>query len=203
MKNLIFFTLIFVSGLATAAPEIPAFSQVSATVYRGGRPLDDGMVYLSQVVGIKTDINLQGGDIASSDPVTAAIVAWWEPGETAENIANEKHMAEDVLKMNFVSAPLNSMAEVSADEDVEIDRVLAVMADPTMQPVFVHCEHGVDRTGLIVALYRVKYEGVEIEKAHDEWVAHGHSGLAAYFTGNLDTYFYQKAATLHVGKNGA
>jgi tyrosine-protein phosphatase SIW14 len=32
---------------------------------------------------------------------------------------------------------------------------LKVVADPHNQPVFVHCQHGADRTGMMVAAYRI------------------------------------------------
>lgn len=36
---------------------------------------------------------------------------------------------------------------------------LAIATDPENQPVLVHCEHGADRTGLMVAAWRVAVEG--------------------------------------------
>lgn len=35
-------------------------------------------------------------------------------------------------------------------------------------PVLIHCQHGADRTGLVVALYRVVYQGWSKEQALDE-----------------------------------
>lgn len=39
------------------------------------------------------------------------------------------------------------------------EQVLALVSDPQMQPVYIHCNLGRDRTGLIAAIYRVRYEG--------------------------------------------
>ena len=56
-------------------------------------------------------------------------------------------------------------------------------------PVYIHCEHGADRTGLLAALYRVKVQGWAPEDAKTEWEAHGHNCLSRIFTGYLDDYF--------------
>ncbi len=47
-------------------------------------------------------------------------------------------------------------------------QVLKVLTDPANQPVVVHCKHGADRTGLVVALYRVIVQGWSKEKALKE-----------------------------------
>lgn len=38
---------------------------------------------------------------------------------------------------------------------------------------YVHCLSGVDRTGFIIAVYRMKIQGWDFERAHDEWVKLG------------------------------
>ena len=40
-------------------------------------------------------------------------------------------------------------------ERAEIIRFLRIATDKRLQPVFVHCQHGADRTGLMCAVYRV------------------------------------------------
>jgi protein tyrosine/serine phosphatase len=41
----------------------------------------------------------------------------------------------------------------------DIDRFLAILADPSNHPVLVHCRNGVDRTGYMLGLYRVQVQG--------------------------------------------
>ncbi|GAC1352031.1 MAG: hypothetical protein NVS3B20_02370 [Polyangiales bacterium] len=43
-------------------------------------------------------------------------------------------------------------------EDEDIARALRIIHDPGSQPVFVHCQHGADRTGVTVAAYRIVEE---------------------------------------------
>jgi protein tyrosine/serine phosphatase len=89
--------------------------------------------------------------------------------------------------------PMSSIADVTGSEAHRIDEVLDLMDDPKAQPVFVHCEHGVDRTGLVVALYRVKYQNWDIEAAHREMVAMGHNTWHQIFNHEMDDYYYAKA----------
>lgn len=44
-------------------------------------------------------------------------------------------------------------------EEEDVLAFLAVVADPRNQPVFVHCRYGVDRTGMMVAVYRIVVQG--------------------------------------------
>ena len=60
-----------------------------------------------------------------------------------------------------VSVPATGLAWVeipmwtwAPDED-QVLEFLLVATDPARQPVFVHCAHGADRTGVMYALYRV------------------------------------------------
>lgn len=53
------------------------------------------------------------------------------------------------------------------DED-ELIEALRILRDPARQPVLVHCKHGADRTGMIVALHRILFEGWTKADAIDE-----------------------------------
>lgn len=164
------------------------FSKVNEGVYRGARLTSVEAVQYLKSLNIKNVINLQGGDLDSDIGV---IIPWAEPGERPEVIAQEKATALS-LGLGFLHAPLNSLEAITKDEDKAIDEVLAFMNNKNNQPVFIHCEHGADRTGLLVALYRVKYEGANVEAARAEWIKNGHNKLHRIFTGGLDEYYYAK-----------
>ena len=44
-------------------------------------------------------------------------------------------------------------------EDEDVLTFLKIVTDPDNQPVFVHCREGVDRTGMMVAAYRIIVQG--------------------------------------------
>ena len=44
-------------------------------------------------------------------------------------------------------------------EDKETVRFLQIVTDPQRTPVFVHCQHGADRTGTMCAIYRIAVQG--------------------------------------------
>ena len=50
-------------------------------------------------------------------------------------------------------------------EDEDTIRFLKVVRDPENHPVFVHCMHGADRTGCVVAAYRILEEDWSIKDA--------------------------------------
>lgn len=51
------------------------------------------------------------------------------------------------------------LESTDAPEDAPVDRFLAIVSDPTRHPVYVHCLHGVDRTGAMIAAYRIRRQG--------------------------------------------
>jgi protein tyrosine phosphatase (PTP) superfamily phosphohydrolase (DUF442 family) len=53
-------------------------------------------------------------------------------------------------------------------EDEDVVKFLQVVADPANRPVLVHCQHGADRTGLMVAAYRIVEEGWTADEAMQE-----------------------------------
>ena len=59
-------------------------------------------------------------------------------------------------------------------EDKDLVRFLKIVNDPTRTPVFVHCQHGADRTGTMVAIYRVAVEGWTKDGAVEEMTKGGY-----------------------------
>jgi protein tyrosine phosphatase (PTP) superfamily phosphohydrolase (DUF442 family) len=70
--------------------------------------------------------------------------------------------------------------------DARVLEALRILTDPQNRPVVIHCQHGADRTGAIVALYRVVVQGWTKEDAIREMDEGGfhHSSLFR----NLDRY---------------
>ena len=66
-------------------------------------------------------------------------------------------------------------------ENEDVVRFLRIATNPERQPVLVHCQHGADRTGSMVAIYRVAVQGWSMDEAvlemtkggfgfHEVWV---------------------------------
>ena len=121
-------------AFAGDVPGIGNFYQVSSHVYRGAQPTADGFRYLSGI-GVKTVIDLRehdGRSVAEEHMVTAA-------------------------GMRYVNVPMSGLTPPTA---TEIERILTILEDETGGPVFVHCKRGADRTGSVIAAYRID---------HDRW----------------------------------
>ncbi|HVR63476.1 MAG TPA: tyrosine-protein phosphatase [Polyangia bacterium] len=53
-------------------------------------------------------------------------------------------------------------------EDEDVVKFLKIVSDPDNQPVLVHCQYGADRTGTMVAIYRVYAQGWAMNEAMQE-----------------------------------
>jgi len=58
-------------------------------------------------------------------------------------------------------------------EDEDVIRFLKIVTDKDRTPVFVHCQHGADRTGLMCAIYRIAVCGWNKNEAIKEMVEGG------------------------------
>ena len=59
-------------------------------------------------------------------------------------------------------------------EDDEVIDFLKVIGDAERRPVFVHCQHGADRTGVMCALYRMAFENWSAHEAIQEMTEGGY-----------------------------
>ncbi len=64
-------------------------------------------------------------------------------------------------------------AEADDPEEEVVVRFLQIVTDPARTPVFVHCRHGSDRTGLVCAMYRVFVQGWSKPEAIEEMTQGG------------------------------
>jgi len=58
-------------------------------------------------------------------------------------------------------------------EDKELVRFLKIVTNKNHQPVFVHCQHGADRTGTMCAFYRIAVQGWTKDQAIEEMTKGG------------------------------
>ncbi|MHC4780885.1 MAG: fused DSP-PTPase phosphatase/NAD kinase-like protein [Planctomycetota bacterium] len=73
-------------------------------------------------------------------------------------------------------------------EDEDIVKFLQVVKDPENQPVHVHCLHGSDRTGTVVAVYRMIEQGWLFEDAASELPRFGFHAVWANLKRYLKRY---------------
>jgi protein tyrosine/serine phosphatase len=82
------------------------------------------------------------------------------------------HSDKEILgkaNLGYEAIPMNTW-DVKDDDVV---RFLRIITDKSRQPVFVHCEHGADRTGTMCAAYRVVIDGWTKQQAIDEMTKGG------------------------------
>ena len=166
------------------------FNSFGQGLFRGARPEGEGFKDLRRL-GVKTVIDLQGGD--GEDSIFGSVAGIVEPGEDPEWIRFEQNKVES-MGMRFINIPLNSLDSIDTQEGKALGQVLRLINDPKNQPVYIHCEHGADRTGLAVALYRVFYQNWDKERAHDEMIELGHDFFHQLMTSDMDDFFWAATA---------
>jgi tyrosine-protein phosphatase SIW14 len=112
----------------------PRFYRVDDNVYRGKQPTKEDIRKLS-AMGVKIVLDLR---------------------ERFERKLWERGVVESA-GMQYMRIGLPGTLEPT---DHAIDKILAVLEDPSQGPVFIHCRRGADRTGLVIACYRI---------THDHW----------------------------------
>jgi protein tyrosine/serine phosphatase len=139
------------SAWAASAPGINNFYQIDNQVYRGAQPTAEGFHYLA-TLGVKVVLDLREHDsraVAEERTVTAA-------------------------GMRYINVPMTGMTPPT---DSEVKTILALLEDETAGPVFVHCKRGADRTGAVIASYRIDHDKWDGKKALQEAMADHMSGF--------------------------
>lgn len=119
-------------------PGLSNVGRIAPGVYRGNQPLKEGYLTLKKM-GIKTVINLRTQHRGKSSVESAG--------------------------MNYMAFPINIVKNLKPEK---VQGIIKAMADPNNQPVYIHCALGQDRTGVIVAVYRIEEQGWSPEEAEQE-----------------------------------
>jgi len=119
---------------------IDNFGRINDNYYRGAQP--DGRDFADlAALGIKTVIDL-----------------------TKDGRDDEKAIVER-LGMKFYRIPMTTSDRPS---DAAVARFLKLVSDPAQQPVYVHCQGGRHRTGVMTAVYRMTHDGWTPDQAYAE-----------------------------------
>ena len=136
---------------------IPRFQQVDEKVLRGGQPSPEAWPQLAGI-GVSTVIDLRRPD---------------------EHSTAEEAKAVQAAGMKYINIPMKG---VVAPDEATISRVLSLLHSEGK--VFVHCKRGADRTGTVIAAYRMEHQCWAPKKALDEAKSIGMSwtqfGLKSY-----------------------
>ena len=124
-------------------PGLDSVGRVASGIYRGGQPEREGFATL-KAMGIMTVINLR--------------------------TRHGEREAVEAAGMRYVEIPMSFIKNV---DPAAVRKTLSVMTDPANQPVYVHCARGVDRTGVVAAVYRMEVDGWSEAEAEAEMEAFG------------------------------
>ncbi len=125
---------------ASLAPDgVGNFHKVDDHVYRGAQPTTQGFENLAKL-GIKIVVDLR------------------EPGDRSHG--EERVVTGD--GMRYVPVPMKGM---HAPPGASVAQVLNLLEDSSAGPVFVHCRRGADRTGSVIACYRIEHDHWQNDKA--------------------------------------
>jgi tyrosine-protein phosphatase SIW14 len=154
-------------GVEPRAREVPNFHQVNARLYRGGQPREGGLRELA-ALGVKTVVNLRDDDERARAEETEARAAG----------------------LRYFNVPFGRLGRPT---DEQVARVLALINAPENGVVFVHCAKGQDRTGTVIAVYRITHDRWTGERAKKEAE---HYGMKFWQRGMKDYIedYYRKSA---------
>lgn len=149
----------------TLSHGIPNFTVVSPGIFRGGQPDEEGWAYL-RTLGVKTVIKLN-----------------------YEYEGSDRQAAELGMTVIDASMPPSDYADFYRTPPAErIRTAVRTLQDQGTHPVYVHCLHGQDRTGLVVGLYRVLQDHYTKEQAYREMLQHNFHAWFPGLSGFWDTF---------------
>jgi tyrosine-protein phosphatase SIW14 len=137
-------------GRAQTKPlHVRNFAEVNDHLYRGGAPTTTGLEELA-AMHVSMIIDLR------------------EPGEGADF----EGRAVKNLGIKYINVPLRPF---SAPSQEQMDQVLSLLLHSDSERIFLHCRRGKDRTGTVVACYRMQHDGWDKRTALLEARKHGMS----------------------------
>lgn len=124
---------------------LPNFHIVAPGIYRGGAPSNAGLVSLKKM-GIHTIIDLRGRSQSSREKPKA-------------------------LAMGFTWINLQMGSEPPTQK--QVNTLLETLKRAPGEPIFIHCQHGADRTGCMIGIYRVAVQHWDYNSTYKEMRKYG------------------------------
>lgn len=123
--------------------DLPNFHQVHPFLYRSGEPTEAGLNKLKEM-GVKTVIDLR----APTKP------------------AKQEAKYCESIGLKYMNMPMSDKAPTKKQVSTLLETIDA--AKKTGEPVIVHCQHGSDRTGCMIGIWRVQRDGWDFDKTYKE-----------------------------------
>jgi hypothetical protein len=144
-------------------------------LYRCGQLTAEGFRDAFSLTGARTVVNCQDelpGQDVFADPRIP--LTFWDRQTVRESaVCRDQGVKYVHLTPDLCSNRTDPMARPRA-----IDEFLALMDDPANRPVLLHCKAGLHRTGVLVAVYRMEYDGWDPLAAVEELKANGFGDIA-------------------------
>jgi hypothetical protein len=128
------------------------------------------------------------------------------------NLAGHEHSDEDVCRefgIRYVNFPVGDVwclcgQQAPGQQDtppapMDIEPIWRLMQDPASRPVLIHCTGGIHRTGVVAALYRIRFQGWNADDAIAEMDLFGFESKKSKFD-NIKEYL--RAHTTQVATLG-
>jgi protein tyrosine/serine phosphatase len=122
----------------------------AGVLYRSGCLTVGGFEEAIQNLHIKTIVNLQ-----DEYPDPALRNSFFDTGTSSEIELCKRFGVRYV----YLPPDLIPRQQMSGQQPKAIEKFLEVMDDPANYPVLIHCKAGLHRTGVMVAVYRMEYQG--------------------------------------------
>ncbi len=163
---------------------------VPGRVYRSGQLTGDGFAEAVRRYGIRTIVNVQ-----DDNPDPNLFVSFWGN----EKIKESALCSQLGVRLVQLAPDLVSRRAAPEQRPQVIEEFLALMDREDVYPVLIHCKAGLHRTGVLVAVYRMEYQGWSPSAAFHELKGHGF-GTSACTSAN--DYVYQYVLTYRPGQRG-
>lgn len=134
-----------------ASPGLPNLHRVNSSLYRSAQPTNEGFKFLGAQASL-----------ANADRPIKTVVSLRTFNDDAPLVSTASGLRLEQIRF-----------KTWHPEDEDVVKFLRIATTPALQPVLVHCQHGSDRTGTMVAIYRIAFEGWTKAEATNEMINGG------------------------------
>jgi protein-tyrosine phosphatase len=130
---------------------IKNFGQVTPRLYRGAQPADKGYALLEKM-GVDIIVDFRN----------------------EKDLIERERQAVETRHIRFISIPWSAFHDPTTEQ---VRQFFQVLRENPEKRIFVHCEVGADRSGTMVALYRIAAQGWTVDDAVRELKAYHFHGF--------------------------